>query len=102
MLSVFNNSANALIDKVANKSCTQVNTSQCHINTNVPANLLHQRLGHPNKNVLKCILFTLSSCSPMSILALCDACQYGKLHQFSFYSIDIKTTVPLELIHTDL
>lgn len=80
MLSIFKNSVNALIDKVANKSCTQVNTSQCHINTNVSANLLHQRLGHPNKNVLKCILSTLSSCSPMSIPDLCDACQYGKLH----------------------
>ncbi|KAH9769651.1 retrovirus-related pol polyprotein from transposon RE1 [Citrus sinensis] len=66
------------------------------------ANLLHQRFGHPSKHVLKCILSSLSLPCPTSIPDFCDACQYGKIHQFPFYSTGIKTKAPLELVHTDL
>ncbi|KAH9741041.1 retrovirus-related pol polyprotein from transposon RE2 [Citrus sinensis] len=86
-----------------NKVCTQTSNSQSHLSTVNPAmfaNVLHQRFGHPNKHALKNILSSLAL--PASIPDFCDACQYGKMHQLSFYSTGIKTKTPLELVYTDL
>ena len=35
-------------------------------------------------------------------LNFCDACQYGKLHQFHFPITDIKSKSPLQLLYADL
>ena len=66
------------------------------------ANMLHQRFCHSNKHVLKSILSSLAPHYPISVPEFCDACQYGKMHQFPFYFTGIKTKAPLELVHTDL
>ncbi|KAH9751748.1 retrovirus-related pol polyprotein from transposon RE1 [Citrus sinensis] len=101
MLSIFDSSTCNHSDSAENKTCIP----QCHTNTVksiMSANLFHQRFGHPNKHVLKCILSTLSLNCPVTMPDFCDACQYGKMHQLPFYSTGIKTKAPLELIHTDL
>lgn len=36
------------------------------------------------------------------IPCFCSACQYGKIHKLYFSITNIKTSAPLELIHTDL
>ena len=103
MLSVFNQSTCKLFSLSLNKDCTQTSNPQSHLsafNPNMFANVLHQRFGHPNKYALKSILSSLAL--PASIPVFCDACQYGKMHQLSFYSTGIKTKAPLELVHTDL
>lgn len=105
MLSIFNNSASNLSDTVVNKTCTQSSIHQCHVNTAkslTTATLFHQRFGHPSKHILKCILSSISPHYPVSLPDFRDACQYGKVHQFPFYSTGIKTKSPLELVHTDL
>ena len=105
MISVISNSAFVLSNKAENKACTESVNSKSHVNITksvVCGNLLHQRLGHPNKHALKNIIPHLSLKSSITLPDFCDACQYGKLHQLSFYSTGIKTSVPLELIHTDL
>ena len=63
--------------------------------------LLHNRLGHPNKHAMQIILKTQTSHIVNHYLSFCDACHYGKLHQFHFPVTNIKTRAPLELIHTD-
>ncbi|KAH9699266.1 retrovirus-related pol polyprotein from transposon RE1 [Citrus sinensis] len=93
MLSVLNNSAYNLLDEATKKT---------RINNILSANLLYKSFGHPSKHVLKCILSSLSLPCPTSMPDFCDACQYGKIHQFPFYSTGIKTKAPLELVHTDL
>ncbi|KAH9646728.1 retrovirus-related pol polyprotein from transposon RE1 [Citrus sinensis] len=105
MIFVISNSASVLSNKAENKACTESVNSKSHVNITksvVCGNLLHQRLGHPNKHALKNIIPHLSLKSSITLPDFCDACQYGKLHQLSFYSTGIKTSVPLELIHTDL
>ncbi|CAN7140793.1 unnamed protein product, partial [Brassica rapa subsp. narinosa] len=63
----------------------------------------HQRLGHPNMEVLqmlsrnKAIVFTKTS-----FQTLCDACQVGKSCQLPFLSSEFVSTHPLERIHCDL
>ena len=64
--------------------------------------LLHNRLGHPNKHDMQIILKTQPSHVVNHSFSFCDAYQYGKLHQFHFPVTEIKTRALLELIHTDL
>lgn len=40
--------------------------------------------------------------SNLSAINLCDACVVGKIHSIKFSSVDIKTTTPFQLIHTDV
>ncbi|KAH9673912.1 retrovirus-related pol polyprotein from transposon RE1 [Citrus sinensis] len=99
MISVLNNPACKTSDTAANNVCN----SQFQVNSTKLANLFHQKFGHLNKHVLKSIMSSLSvDYSSISAPDFCDACQYGKGHQMSFYSTGIKTKDPLELIHTDL
>ena len=99
MLSVLNNLTCKFSDTVVNKVCNL----QCQMNTTKLANLFHQKFGHPNKHVLKSIIFSLSvDCSSISTPDFYDACQYGKVHQMPFYSTGIIIKAPLELIHTNL
>ena len=79
------------------------NYNHHHINLFHLHPFIHNKFGHPNKHTLQAII----KCLPLhsvnnSSIDFCDACQYGKLHQFHFPVTDIKTRAPLELIHTDL
>jgi histone deacetylase 1/2 len=42
------------------------------------------------------------SCSPDSLSLVCDACQRAKSHQLSYTASSRVSTVPLELIHSDV
>ena len=67
--------------------------------------LWHNRLGHPHHLVLKQVLqrinVPLMSSSQNSEL-FCEPCQLGKLHQFSYPSVPLKTTKPLQIVHSDV
>lgn len=62
--------------------------------------------GHPSLKVLGKVLeqcnLKKSFINENGLLQFCDACQYGKNHVLPFHSSFVKTTRPLELIHTDL
>ncbi|KAM6588273.1 hypothetical protein CsatA_010878 [Cannabis sativa] len=75
-------------------SCTK-NSSNVSL-----VNLWHQRLGHPSKIIMNKVLHSLHI--PTADPSFCNACQYGKLHQFTFLSSQHSTTTPFEIIHTDL
>ena len=87
------------VDSISfNNAPTSINTSGC-----ISMQLLHNRLSHPNKHAMQIILKTQPShVVNTHSLSFCDACQYGKLHQFHFPVTEIKTRAPLELIHADL
>lgn len=102
MLFVLSNSSCNLLDEAANKTYTHNNTPKCHISNVLSSNLLYQWFDHPSKHVLKCILSSLSLPCLILVPNFCDTCQYGKIHQFLFYSTGIKIRAPLKLIHTDL
>ena len=60
MLFIFNNSACSLYNTIKNKTCNQTTIPQCQDNTaksTMTIYLLHKRFGHPNKHMLKFILF---------------------------------------------
>ena len=67
--------------------------------------LWHNRLGHPHHLVLKQVLqrinVPLTSFSQNSEL-FCEPCQLSKLHQFSYPSFPLKTTKPLQIVHSDV
>ena len=78
MLSIFNNSTCSLYNTAKNKTCNQTTIPQCQDNTTkstMTIYLLHQRFGHLNKCMLKCILFFLSLHHPIFVPDFCDACQ---------------------------
>ena len=64
----------------------------------------HQRLGHPANNVVHTIVRQNNLlCSPSdSHVLVCDACQRGKSHQLSYSASSRVSTMPLELIHSDV
>ena len=82
----------------------------CHNNTTTVSSnnqqlvaLWHSRLGHPNREILNKVLSNLQihiSSSPNTLI--CDACQYGKMHQHSFPSVPLHTTGASQLIHSDV
>jgi histone deacetylase 1/2 len=64
----------------------------------------HQRLGHPSNNVVQNIVRTNElSCFPSDNNSLvCDACQRAKSYQLPYSLSSRVSTVPLELIHSDV
>jgi hypothetical protein len=64
----------------------------------------HQRLGHPTNNVVITIFKTHDlSCAPFDTSSsVCDACQRAKNHQLPYTSSHHVSTMPLELIHSDV
>jgi histone deacetylase 1/2 len=63
----------------------------------------HQRLGHPTNNLVKSIVRTNDlSCSLDTPPLVCDACQRAKSRQLSYTASSRVSTVPLELIHSDV
>lgn len=106
MLSVFSNNGvvNSLQTFNNHVSVSSIrNPKNFLASSNESMQLLHNKFGHPTKSVLQQIMKTLplnSVCKHS--LHFCDACQYGKLHQLHFSVIDIKSKLPLEILHTDL
>ena len=77
MFSILNNSDSGLSNKADNKTCTKCVDIMSHLNCTksiICGNLLHQRLGHPNKHVLKNIVPHLSLKSSITLPDFCDAC----------------------------
>ena len=64
----------------------------------------HQRLGHPANNVVQTIVRqnNLSCSSSDNPVLVCDACQRGKSHQLSYSASYRVSTMPLELVHSDV
>jgi histone deacetylase 1/2 len=64
----------------------------------------HQRLGNPSNNVVQNIVRTneLSSSPSDNTSLVCDACQRAKSHQLPYSLSSRVSTVPLELIHSDV
>jgi histone deacetylase 1/2 len=64
----------------------------------------HQRLGNPTNNVVHTIVKTNDlSCAPFDTSSsIYDACQHAKSHQLPYTSSYRVSTMPLELIHSDV
>ena len=64
----------------------------------------HQRLGHPSNNVVNSIVSNndLECSTSHNSTLVCDACQRGKSRQLSYTSSSRVSTMPLELVHTDV
>jgi histone deacetylase 1/2 len=64
----------------------------------------HQRLGHPSKNVVSSIVRNngLVCLSSDNTPLVCDACQRAKSHQLPYHLSSHVSTMPLELIHSDV
>jgi hypothetical protein len=68
------------------------------------ADMWHQRLGHPGSFALQKV-FSQNNllCFPSNKSAIvCNACQMAKRHQLPFHNSSALSTVPLELVHTDV
>uniref|UniRef100_A0A803NGE1 Retrovirus-related Pol polyprotein from transposon TNT 1-94 n=1 Tax=Cannabis sativa TaxID=3483 RepID=A0A803NGE1_CANSA len=66
------------------------------------ANIWHCRLGHPSPFILNKVLSQVVPHAKCNQLAFCNACQIGKLHQFSFKATKNKTVQPFQLVLTDV
>ena len=66
------------------------------------ASIWHQRLGHPTQPILAKTLSCISPSLTCKSSNFCDACQLGKMHQFSFKPSNNNTTAPFELVHSDV
>ena len=66
--------------------------------------LWHQRLGHPNKNVLSTLLseFSIPCNRDSHNSSMCQSCQLGKHVRLPFSSSQSSSTFPFELLHCDL
>uniref|UniRef100_A0A803Q3J9 Integrase catalytic domain-containing protein n=1 Tax=Cannabis sativa TaxID=3483 RepID=A0A803Q3J9_CANSA len=62
----------------------------------------HCRLGHPAKPNLVQVLAQVCPQIRCKEVDFCDACQLGKMHQFTFKPTANKTVSPFEIIHTDI
>jgi histone deacetylase 1/2 len=64
----------------------------------------HQRLGHPTNKIVQTLVRNnnLSCSSSDNIVLVCDACQRAKSHQLSYTASHRVSTMPLELIHSDV
>ena len=64
----------------------------------------HQRLGHPTNKVVQTIVRDNNiSCSPSdNCVLVCDGCQCAKSRQLSYTASHRVSTMPLDLIHSDV
>ena len=92
--------ASALNKHPANFNCTT--TSNVVFDKSNTTSVWHCRLGHPSKPIMNKVLSIVSPHSHCNTLPFCDACQLGKLHQFSFKNTSNNTTSAFELIHSDV
>lgn len=76
----------------------------CNVSsTSATFHVWHNRLGHPNEQIVKCIL---SYCHIKGINkapnSICSACYLGKLHKLPFHHSTTVYNEPLQLIHSDI
>jgi hypothetical protein len=83
---------------------TLPNNCQAFLAAKIPSKLWHQRLGHPSLYVTLRILQenNIAVNSEISPSLICNACQLGKSHQLPFSASTHVSTVPLEIVHTDV
>jgi hypothetical protein len=83
---------------------TLPNNCQAFLAAKIPSELWHQRLGHPSLYVTLRILQenNIAVNSEISPSLICNACQLGKSHQLPFSVSTHVSTVPLEIVHTDV
>jgi hypothetical protein len=64
----------------------------------------HARFGHPSPQVVRSILRlnNLPCLKDTSLSSICNACQLAKSHQLPYTHSIHHTTMPLELIHSDV
>jgi histone deacetylase 1/2 len=63
----------------------------------------HQRLGHPTNKVVQNLVKTYDlPCVPSDTSLICDACQRAKSHQLPYNVSHRVSTMPLELVHSDV
>lgn len=62
----------------------------------------HQRLGHPNKEVLQHLIKTKAIVVNKTSSNMCEACQMGKVCRLPFVASEFVSSRPLERIHCDL
>ena len=86
--------------------CTPTMSPQAsHLLTSVDYDLLHCRLGHPSKDVLRAVQKRLKDFSDVKIPSqdlICPGCQLGKQPNQLFPHTEHRETMPFELIHSDL
>jgi histone deacetylase 1/2 len=76
---------------------------QASASVKVSSSQWHQHLGHPSNNVVHNIVKTHElTCSSNNLPLVCDACQRAKSHQLSYTASSRVSTMPLELIHSDV
>lgn len=92
----------SVVDSSCTVSIPRNNISAFPTSCTVDINAWHQKLGHPSPPILTKTLRCLSSKFDSSLLAFCDACHQGKMHQISHVSLPTKTTKPFQVIHSDL
>lgn len=90
--------------KCRNGLYTLPNNCQALLAAKTSPDLWHQRLGHPALPVTLRILQNNNIAVNTEVLPslICNACQLGKSHQLPFSSSSHVSTVPLELVHTDV
>jgi hypothetical protein len=64
----------------------------------------HARFGHPSSLIVRCILRlnNLPCLKESSVSSVCNACQLAKSHQLPYNTSIHRTTMPLEIIHSDV
>ena len=63
----------------------------------------HESLGHPSNKVVKSVLrHNNLPCASNVEPSICDACQRAKSHQLPYNNSTRVSSMPLELIHTDV
>jgi hypothetical protein len=90
--------------KCRNGLYTLSNNCQALLSARVSSELWHQRLGHPALPVTLRILQenNIAVNTKISPSLICNACQLGKSHQHPFSISSHVSTVPLEIVHTDV
>ena len=80
------------------KLCNSIKLSHSHWH------LWHNRLGHPNSQILRHVLHNNGMSSPnnVNLANSCIHCLHGKMHILPFPSSRFVATSPFELVHTDL
>lgn len=87
----------------SNQESSSSNPASFVTSGNKSIKLLHNRFRHLNKHVLQTIIRKLPLHYVLNhSIDFCNACQYGKMHQFHFPITEIKSRSQLEFSHTDL
>jgi hypothetical protein len=90
--------------KYRNRLYTLPKKLKAFFSVRTSSDLWHQRLGHPALPVVLRILQDnkIAVHREISPSLICNACQLGKSHQLPFSTSSHISTVPLEIVHTDV